>query len=147
MQGNPAAGIPSITTINGVGLDATSSEPGYATNNVKTVLVQGTTVTIGGTGFDTTNGVAVDLFCACTGGKVGPFFIGPGPNLTSTSIKFALPGGPTEPTTGPGSLVVSNSGSTGSYSLKSNAVAVPIGQQITLTSVSQSGSTITVIGA
>ena len=29
---------------------------------------------MGGTGFDTANGVAVDLFCGCPGGKVGPFF-------------------------------------------------------------------------
>ena len=51
---------------------ATSKDPNFATNNVKTVVVQGNTVTLGGTGFDTANGVAVDLFCACPPpGKVG----------------------------------------------------------------------------
>ena len=73
LQGDPAAGIPSITSIDGVGLAATSSDPSYATNNVQTVVVQGSKVTIGGMGFETgANGVAVDIFCACTGGKVGP---------------------------------------------------------------------------
>ena len=48
--------------------------------------------------------------------------------------------------TGPGSFVVSNSGSGGTYALKSNAVSVPIGAQITISSVSQTGSTITVNG-
>ena len=41
LQGSPAAGIPSITSINGVGLAATSSDPNFATNNVETVVVQG----------------------------------------------------------------------------------------------------------
>src|SRR5581483_10891302 len=78
LQGSAAAGIPTITSINGKGLAATSSDPRYATNNVETVVVQGTVVTLGGMGFDTSNGAAVDLFCACTGGKVGPFFLLPG---------------------------------------------------------------------
>ena len=74
LQGSPAAGIPSITSINTVGLAATSSDPSYATNNVETVVVQGKTVALGGMGFETStpNGVAVNLFCACPGGKVGP---------------------------------------------------------------------------
>jgi hypothetical protein len=147
LQGNPGDGIPTIKTINGKGLAVTSSDPSYATNNVETVVVQGSTVSIGGTGFDTTNGVAVDLFCACTGGKVGPFFVNPGPNLTSTLIKFPLPSGTAGPSTGPGSFVVSNKGSTATYALKSNAVAASIGQQIALTSVSQTASTVTVNGA
>jgi hypothetical protein len=79
LQGDPAAGIPSITSINGVGLAATSSDPRFATNNVMTVVPQGTLVKLGGMGFDTANGVAVDVFCACPArGKVGPFFIKPG---------------------------------------------------------------------
>jgi hypothetical protein len=82
---------------------------------------------------------------ACAADEVGPFFIEPGSSLTSTSIKFALPSsGRTGAVTGPGSFVAINS--TGSYALKSNAVAVSIGQQITLTTVSQSGSIITVNG-
>jgi hypothetical protein len=90
----------------------------------------------------------VDLFCACTGGKVGPFFINPGAaGFTSTSISFMLPStGPNAPVTGPGSFVVSNAGPSKSYAKKSNAVSVPIGQLISVTSVTQSGSTITVNG-
>ena len=91
LQGSPTAGIPSITSINTVGLADTSSDPSYATNNVQTVVVQGKKVTLGGMGFDTANGVAVDLFCACTGGKVGPFFFNPGSGFSSTSISFTLP--------------------------------------------------------
>jgi len=148
LQGFAPAGIPSLTSINGKGLAATSSDPNFATNNVETVVPQGTTVVLGGTGFDTVNGVAIDLFCACKGGKVGPFFINPGdPALSATSIRLALPNaGSNAPATGPGSFVISNAGTSRSYSQKSNAVSVPIGQQISVTSVTQSASTITVNG-
>jgi len=85
LQGFAAAGIPSLSSINGVGLAATSSDPSFATDNVETVVPQGSVVKLGGDGFDTVNGVAVDLFCACPGGKVGPFFLNPGgPGLSST---------------------------------------------------------------
>ena len=47
LQGSPAAGIPSITSINTVALADTSSDPSYATNNVETVVVQGKKVTLG----------------------------------------------------------------------------------------------------
>jgi len=131
-----------------VGLAATSSDPSYATNNVETVVTQGNAVILGGGGFDTVNGVAVDLFCACMGGKVGPFFLNPGDHgLSATSISFMLPAtGPNAPTTGPGSFVISNAGAAKNYAKKSNAVSVPIGQKISVTSVSQSGTTITVNG-
>jgi len=139
LQGNPAAGIPSLTSINGVGLAPTSSNPSYAVNNVETVVMQGKTVTLGGSGFDVSHGVAVDLFCDCVGGKV-EFNVTP---LSSTSISFPLPAsGPDAPTTGPGSFVVINKGD----AKASNAVSVPIGQAISVTSVTQSGSTITVDG-
>ena len=146
LQGDPAVGIPSITSIDGVGLADTSSDPSYATNNVKTVVVQGSKVTIGGMGFETgANGVAVDIFCACTGGKVGPFFVSP---TSSTSFSFTVPakGLPMSPDTGPGSFVVSNKGA-GTYSKKSNAVAAPIGALVHVFSVKQTGSTITVTGS
>jgi len=149
LQGSAAAGIPSLTSINGAGLAPTSRDPNFATNNVNTVVAQGSTVKLGGTGFDTAHGVAVDLFCACPGsGKVGPFFLNPGnPGLSSTSVTFPLPAsGPDAPATGPGSFVVSNNGADGKFSRKSNAVAVPIGQQIKVASVTQTLSTITVNG-
>jgi len=139
LQGNPAAGIPTLTSINGMGLAPTSSEPAYAVNNVATVVVQGKTVTLGGMGFDVSKGVTVDLFCDCSGGKV-EFNVTP---LSSTSISFLLPAsGPDAPTTGPGSFVVINKGD----GKVSNAVSVPIGQRISVTSVKQSGTTITVNG-
>jgi len=146
--GSPAAGFPNLTAINGVGLAATSTNPSFATDNVETVVVQGRVVTLDGNGFDTVHGVAVDLFCACKGGKVGPFFLNPGnPGLRATSLSFPLPSaGPNAPPTGPGSFVVSNKGSSGTFGKKSNAVSVPIGARITVASVSQSGTVITVKG-
>ena len=122
--------------------------PTFATDNVETVVVQGSTVALGGTGFDTTNGVAVDLYCACPLGKVGPFFLNPGaPGLHPSLISVPIPAtGPNAPVTGPGSFVISNKGGSGLYKLKSNAVSVPIGQLISVTSVLQTGSTITVNG-
>ena len=150
LQGSATAGIPTITGVNGTELAPTSANPSYATNNVETVIAQGATVNLSGTGFDVANGVAVDLFCACPGGKVGPFFLNPGnPGLTATSISFPLPaaGQPNSPPTGPGSLMVSNSGGDRTFSRKSNAVSVPIGEQITVAAVTQSGATITVDGA
>jgi hypothetical protein len=149
LKGNPAAGIPSIGTINSVAIAADSTAAGIAVAYVQTVVVQGAQVAIGGTGFDTSNGVAVDLFCACPGGKVGPFFLNPGnPGLTSTTITLMVPAaGPLAPPTGPGSLVVSNKGTDGKYGRRSNAVSVPIGQRIAVTAaVSQSGGVVTVDG-
>ena len=150
LQGSAAAGIPSLTAINGMGLAATSKDPNFATNNVQTVVVQGKTVTLGGMGFDAVNGVAVNLFCACTGGKVGPFFVNPGPMLSASSIKFTLPGsGANAPPDGPGSFIVINEGAGHTLSKSSNAVSVPIGAKIAVSSVTQplSTSPITVNGA
>ena len=158
LQGAPGTGIPTTTTINGTPLSGTSIDPKFAVNNVETVVKQGGTVQLGGSGFDTVNGVAVDIFCACPGGKVGPFFVLPGTTppagasvheaaLSSSLINLALPStGPNAPVTGPGSFVISNKGADGTYSKKGNAVSVPIGEQITVSSVAQSGSTITVDG-
>ena len=143
LQGSAAAGLPSITGLNGVGLAATSLDPGYAVNNVETTLLQGNPVIVNGTGFDTVHGVAVDVFCACTGGKLPTQFLTPGnPNLTSTAITFTLPA---SAPTGPASIVVSNYADD-TYSAKSNAVSVPLGQRIIVTSEVQSGSTLTVNG-
>jgi sugar lactone lactonase YvrE len=148
LQGNPALGIPSITAINSTTISPQSTDPSIALANVETVVVQGTTVTLGGKGFDAVHGIAIDLFCACPGGKVGPFFISPSLGLTPTSVIFNLPGsGPRSPATGPGSFVISNGGSDGLYSVKSNAVSVAIGEAITVTSVVQSAEQITVFGA
>jgi hypothetical protein len=145
LQGSATAGLPSITGVNGHGLAATSLDPGFATANVETTLAQGSAVTINGNGFDVRHGVAVDVFCACTGGKLRTTFINPGdPNLTSTSVTFTLPA---DAPTGPASIEVSNAEAAHSYTAKSNAVSVPIGARIIVTSVTQSGTTLTVNGA
>ena len=143
LQGSAAAGLPSITGLDSHSLAATSLDPDYAVDNVETTLLQGSSVVINGNGFDTVHDAAVDVFCACPGGKLPTTFLAPGnPNLKSTSITFTLPA--TTPT-GPGSIIVSNSNG-GTFSAKSNAVSVPLGQVISVTSVSQTGSTITVDG-
>lgn len=146
--GSPSAGFPNLMAINSVGLAANSIEPSFAVDNVETVVPLGKTVQLGGNGFDTTNGVAVDLFCACPGGKVGPFFLNPGnPGLHPTLLSLLVPAtGPNTPAVGPGSFVISNAGSTGSFAKKSNAVSVPIGEQISVLSVVQTGTLITVNG-
>jgi DNA-binding beta-propeller fold protein YncE len=148
LQGSSAHALPSITSINGVGLAADSTNAGIATANVETVVIPGKTVIIGGSGFDTVNGVAVNLFCTSPAGKVGPFFLKPGdPGLSATSISIALPSsGADAPAFGPGSFVVINKGADGSYSRASAAVSFVIGEQVTITSVSEQGHIITVTG-
>ena len=92
LQGFADAGIPTIMSINGAGLSPTSSDPNFATNNVDTVVPQGTVVKLGGTGFDTIYGVAIDLFCACPGGKVGTVLRQSWhPGLSPTQVSFSLP--------------------------------------------------------
>jgi hypothetical protein len=144
LQGSAAAGLPSVTGLNGKGLAATSKDPNFATANVETTLLQDDPVIISGTGFDVANGVAVDVFCACKGGKLPTMFLNTGnPNLKSTSITFTLPA---STPTGPGSIEVSNAGSGHAYTTKSSAVSVPIGARILVTKVTQSGSLLTVDG-
>ena len=143
LEGSAAAGLPSITGLDGHPLAATSLDPDFAVANVETTLLQGSSVVINGTGFDTVHGAAVDVFCACPGGKLPTTFLAHGnPNLKSNSITFTLP--LTTPT-GPGSIIVSNAAG-GSFSAKSNAVSVPLGARITVTDEVQTGSTLTVDG-
>jgi hypothetical protein len=65
LQGDASEGLPSLTAVNGVGLSPTSVDPGVALANVETVVSQGATVTLTGSGFDPVNGVGIDLFCDC----------------------------------------------------------------------------------
>jgi hypothetical protein len=144
--GSNADGFPNLTAINGIGLSPNSIDPNFATDNVQTVVVQGRTVTLSGNGFDTTHGVAIDLFCDCSGGKVPTIFLNPGnPGLAAKALSFTLP---VSAVTGPGSFVISNSGAKGDYTIKSNAVSVPIGAAITVGSAAQSaiGCMVTVKG-
>lgn len=54
--------------------------------------------------------------------------------------------GPDAPPVGPASFVVSNKGAAGTYAKKRNAVSVPIGAAISVSSISELGTTITVNG-
>jgi len=146
--GNNADGFPNLTGINGIALSATSADPAYATDNVETHLFPGTTVMLKGNGFDLVHGIAIDLFCDCPGEKISTIFLGPGnPGLTATALTIALPAaGAGGPATGPGSFVISNRGAAGDYAIKSNAVSVPIGASVTVTSIKQTGCTVTIDG-
>jgi hypothetical protein len=139
LQADPSkTPFPTITSINGHPLADTSSDPRYAVNNVETLVVPGKVVTLGGMGFGGgTLKSSVDLFCACPGGKVGPFAVTP---TSSTSISFTLPAtGPNAPVTGPGSFVITDTAPAG-LMFKSNAVSVPIGDLVSVKSVLQSVS-------
>ncbi len=144
LQGDPSAGLPSLTAINGVALSPTSIEPGVALANVETVVSPGASVTLTGAGFDVVDGVGVDLFCDCPAGKVGPFLLYPAnPGLSASTLTFTLPSGMFGPVTGPGAFRVTNLGKF----FASAAVSVPIGARIAVSGVAQTGSTVTVFGA
>jgi len=131
--GNPSLNIPTITGINGVGLRPFSKTVPLA--SVETAVAQGTTVSISGTGF---NGSMVNLFTAT--GPIGP--LTPNPDSTSTTLWVTIPPGAP---TGPGSFQVVNSPYQGNVT--SNAVSVALGAQLTVTGVSQTGTTIHVYGS
>ena len=141
IQSNPqsqylfgAAGqnLPTITAINGVNLRPFDVTVPLA--SVETVILPGSTVTISGTGF---NDPRVNLFTsgATAGGLV------PLPGGSSTQIQVNIPA---NVPTGPGALQVVNNPFT--PSVVSNAVSVPIGAAVSITSVSQMGTTVTVNG-
>jgi hypothetical protein len=146
LKGGIAVGVPSLTSINGVGLAPKSTASGFAIDNVEMVVQPGSQVTLGGSGFDATNGVAVDLFWPCPGAEVGPFFINAGAALSTSSITLTLPDAQSLPI-GRGSFRVRNNGGNSQFMLASNVVSVPIGEQIMVSSVRQNGRTITVDGA
>ncbi|MBM4269367.1 MAG: hypothetical protein FJ144_22640 [Deltaproteobacteria bacterium] len=133
LYGDPTANIPTIHSIAGTALRPV--DPTIPTANVETIIEQGTTITITGTGF---NGPLVNLFTAA--GNVGP--LSPLPGGSSTSFQITIPA---NTVTGPGSFQVVNNPYTGN--VLSNAVSVPIGDALNITSISQNGSTITVNGA
>jgi hypothetical protein len=142
--GDNRDGFPNLTAVNGVGLAATSTDPSFATDNVQTVVMQNHAVTLGGNGFDTVNGVAIDLFCDCPGAKIPTIFLNKGnTGLHNSVLTFTLPA---DATTGPGSFVVSNKGTKGDYAIKSNAVSVPIGAAVTVSKITQMECTVTVDG-
>ena len=72
-------------------LAADSIDPDVALANVHTVIPLGAPFPMSGDGFDVIHGVAVDLFCDCVGGKVGPFFLNPGtPGLSPSRLTLAI---------------------------------------------------------
>ncbi|MGH9334020.1 MAG: hypothetical protein ACRD21_09740, partial [Vicinamibacteria bacterium] len=129
--GSPASNIPSILSI--AGTELSPPDPSIPTANVETVIAQGAPIVITGTGF---NNPLLNFFTAA--GNFGP--ITP-THFTSGNITMVVPAGAP---TGPGSLQVVNSPYTGN--VQSNAVAVVVGAPVSLQSVSQAGTTITVIG-
>ena len=132
LAGNAGSGLPTITAIGGVALRAL--DPTIPLATVETVIVPGSTVTITGTGF---NNPLVNLFTAA--GNKGP--LSPLPGGTSTQFDVVIPA---DTPTGPGSFQVVNSPYMGN--VISNAVSVPIGARVTIASVTQDGSTVTIAG-
>jgi hypothetical protein len=132
LQGSAAANIPTIRSVNGVNVHAVDATVPLA--YVETVVAPGATVSVGGTGF---NAPLINLFTAS--GNLGPLSPLAGGNATTFQITI-----PANAPTGPGSLQVVNNPYTGN--VLSNAVSVPIGALVTITSVSQSGNVITVDG-
>jgi hypothetical protein len=144
--GDATQGIPTISSIDGLGVAADSINPGIHQDYVATLIHQGDLVTIGGVGFDSVNGVVVDMFCyGCPRGKVGMAAV-----PTRTKVMFTVPlpnpsmGIPT--ITGNVSFTVTNAGAGHLFKFKSNAVAVPILALPAVTSVTQAGNTIRVTG-
>jgi hypothetical protein len=132
VYGNPSVNLPTITAINGVPLRLFSA--GLPLASVETVVVQSSTVTITGTGF---NGPMVNLYTPV--GLVGP--LAPLAGWTSTSMQIVIP---SSATTGPGAFQVINVPRVGN--VVSNSVSVPIGAQVTLSDISQDGNTVHVYG-
>jgi hypothetical protein len=133
LRGAPTANIPTILTINGVGLRPLDETVPVA--SVETVVAPGTVVTIGGSGF---NAPLVNLFTGV--GFVGP--LAPQAGGTSSAIQVVVPA---NAATGPGTFQVVNSPFTGN--VVSNAVSVVLGARLDITAISQSGSTVIVDGA
>ncbi len=138
LLGNPNLDpqVPSITAIDGTSLSATSSDTSIATANIEDVIVPGNETTITGSGF--VNPV-VNIFSA-SGNCAPPGGIVP-TSSSSTSLTMTVP---VSCPVGPGSVQVINA--TGAF-LTSNAVSIPIGELVTISSVQVNGSTITVNGS
>jgi hypothetical protein len=146
LYGDPEDNLPTINSIGGSPL-ATSLEPGVPLAHADTVVTPGSTLGIGGTGF---NSPGVNLFAAAAGGpdpapsaspcavaNYGPVF----PDGNATSLSFAVPAGVPA---GPANFQAVNSPYTGN--VQSNAVSAVAGAQVAITSVSLSGSTVTILG-
>ncbi len=133
LRAGTSSGYPSITGINGV--TVTAAHGSFPLAHVQTVVAKGSTITINGTGFAVP--AKVNLFSAS--GNAGPLDTLPGSTSTALLVQIPLAA-----PTGPGAVqVVNPSGAWPS----SNAVSVPLGAAISITSITQVGSTITVNGS
>jgi hypothetical protein len=134
--GDAGAGVPTILAINGTPLAAPDLSVPLA--HADTVAARGGLVALVGTGFADP---LVNVFTA--DGNIGPFV--PLPGFTDTHVGITLPAGAPA---GPGTFQVVNRHTSGSDVVytASNAVAAVIHARPTITSVSVSGSTITVTG-
>lgn len=131
LYGDAADGLPTILTVNGTALSASSQAfPGA---HVETVIAPGSTVTITGTGFDSP---LVNLFTDT--GNFGP--LTPLAGWTATQLQVVIPAGVPA---GPGTFQVVNAVAGW---LQSNAVTTTLRSQITVTSVNVSGGTVEVVG-
>lgn len=137
LLGNPALAepVPSITAIAATPLSASSADPSVATANVERVLAPGAATTIAGAGFvePRVNVFAAAGNCAPAGGLVPSAW-------TDEMLVVTIPA---DCPVGPGSIQVVNS--VGSFRV-SNAVAVAVGEPLTVTAVDVQGSTIAVTG-
>jgi subtilisin family serine protease len=131
LYGDEADGLPTILGVDGIGLSG--YDPSIPGAHVETVLAPGAAVTISGTGFDAP---LVNLYTAS--GNAGP--LAPLAGGNATSFYVVIPG---SVPAGPGSFQVVNTGA--GYTV-SNAVAAVLRARIEVTSVSVSGSTVTVTG-
>jgi hypothetical protein len=130
LDGDAASGLPTILSIDGVGLGP--PDPSIGVAHVDTVVAKGGTATITGTGF---SNPLVNLFTAA--GNVGPLV--PLAGGTATQVQVVVPAGAP---TGPGNFQVVNRPT---YRA-SNAVASVVGATPSVTHVGASGATITVTG-
>jgi hypothetical protein len=132
LVGSTGANLPTITAINGIGLRP--MEVSVPVANVETVVAKGSVVTLTGTGF---NNPKINLYTAT--GFVGP--LTPRAGWTPTELQIDVPA---NVSTGPGTFQVVNSPYTAQT--VSNAVSAPLGARVTISDVTQQGSTIVVTG-
>jgi len=142
-EDSPAGSRPVVSAVNGTAVSNNLPERSRKGTSIEPVVPAGRAswgpwwreveaddvVVIDGHGFDTQDGVAVDLYCNCPGGEVGPFFFEPNYHpFSGTQIFLKVPVyGANAPREGRGSIVVSNKGKDGQYTAKSNRVPVWIG--------------------
>ncbi len=133
LRAGTGSGYPSITGINGV--TVTAAHASFPLAHVQTVVAKGSTITINGTGFAVP--AKVNLFSAS--GNSGPLDTLAGSTSTTLLVQIPLAA-----PTGPGALQVVNPNGVWPAS---NAVSVPLGAVLSITSISQAGSTLTVNGS